>query len=68
MLLGVTNAIRTVGPTLGFALGYVCLSLYVEPFEDPGVSKKDPRWIGSYWLGLFIKSRFFRFQCFYEME
>ncbi|CAG0884630.1 unnamed protein product [Darwinula stevensoni] len=59
VFISVTNAIRTVGPTLGFALGYVCLSLYVEPFEDPGVTKRDPRWIGSYWLGLFHVS-FFR--------
>ncbi|XP_012523943.1 solute carrier organic anion transporter family member 74D [Monomorium pharaonis] len=54
MLLGFTFALRTVGPTIGFLLGYGCLSLYIDPNLHPVISKKDPRWLGAWWLGWII--------------
>ncbi|KAJ1527748.1 hypothetical protein ONE63_007703 [Megalurothrips usitatus] len=51
MLLGLTMALRTVGPAIGFVLGYACLSLYIDPSLTPVITKKDPRWLGAWWLG-----------------
>ncbi|CAL1679963.1 unnamed protein product [Lasius platythorax] len=54
MLLGFTFALRTVGPAIGFLLGYGCLSLYIDPKLHPVITKKDPRWLGAWWLGWII--------------
>ncbi|XP_043494438.1 solute carrier organic anion transporter family member 74D isoform X2 [Polistes fuscatus] len=54
MLLGFTFALRTVGPAIGFLLGYGCLSLYIDPTLHPVITKKDPRWLGAWWLGWII--------------
>ncbi|OAD56261.1 Solute carrier organic anion transporter family member 4C1 [Eufriesea mexicana] len=43
-----------VGPAIGFLLGYGCLSLYIDPTLDPVITKKDPRWLGAWWLGWII--------------
>lgn len=51
MLLGLTMALRTVGPAVGFVLGFACLSLYIDPSLTPVITKKDPRWLGAWWLG-----------------
>ncbi|XP_043258723.1 solute carrier organic anion transporter family member 74D [Colletes gigas] len=54
MLLGFTFALRTVGPVIGFLLGYGCLSLYIDPALHPVITKNDPRWLGAWWLGWII--------------
>ncbi|XP_011639834.1 solute carrier organic anion transporter family member 4C1 [Pogonomyrmex barbatus] len=54
MLLGFTFALRTVGPAIGFLLGYGCLSLYIDPKLHPVITNKDPRWLGAWWLGWII--------------
>ncbi|CAL7943801.1 unnamed protein product [Xylocopa violacea] len=54
MLLGFTFALRTVGPAIGFLLGYGCLSLYIDPSLHPVITQKDPRWLGAWWLGWII--------------
>lgn len=54
MLLGLTFALRTVGPAIGFVLGFGCLSLYIDPKLHPVISNKDPRWLGAWWLGWII--------------
>lgn len=46
--------IRLLGPASGFMLSSFCLNLYEDPFHDPGFGRKDPRWIGAWWLGFFI--------------
>jgi len=43
-----------VGPAIGFLLGYGCLSLYIDPKLHPVITKKDPRWLGAWWLGWII--------------
>lgn len=62
MLLGLTMALRTVGPAVGFILGYACLSLYIDPTLHPVIDKKDPRWLGAWWLGwILLGSAMFAF-------
>lgn len=56
MLLAFTFALRTVGPAVGFLLGYACLSLYIDPKLHPVITQKDPRWLGAWWLGWIILS------------
>ena len=51
---GFTFALRTLGPVVGFALGYACLSLYIDPTLHPLITKEDPRWLGAWWLGWII--------------
>lgn len=45
---------RTIGPVIGFVLGYACLSLYIDPSLHPVIEKDDPRWLGAWWLGWII--------------
>ncbi|CAL4121154.1 unnamed protein product [Meganyctiphanes norvegica] len=52
----VTSGVRILGPTLGFMLGSLCTSLYVEPFANHGLTPDDPLWIGAWWLGLLVVS------------
>ncbi|XP_015609207.1 solute carrier organic anion transporter family member 5A1 [Cephus cinctus] len=54
MLLGFTFALRTIGPAVGFVLAYACLNLYIDPTLHPVITKKDPRWLGAWWLGWII--------------
>ena len=54
IILGFTFALRTVGPALGFVLGYLCLNIYIDPSLHPIIDKKDPRWLGAWWLGWII--------------
>jgi len=48
--------VKIFGPVFGFALGSLCTSLYVDPFLEPDVTPKDPRWIGAWWLGMIFVS------------
>ncbi|XP_034248106.1 solute carrier organic anion transporter family member 74D isoform X2 [Thrips palmi] len=62
MLLGLTMALRTVGPAIGFVLGFACLSLYIDPSLTPVIGMKDPRWLGAWWLGwILLGSTMFMF-------
>ncbi|XP_043271087.1 solute carrier organic anion transporter family member 74D isoform X2 [Venturia canescens] len=54
LLLGCTFSLRTVGPAIGFVLGYACLSLYIDPILHPVINQNDPRWLGAWWLGWII--------------
>lgn len=54
MYISFIASIRLCGPTLGFLLSSFCLSLYENPFVDPGITREDPRWIGAWWLGFLI--------------
>jgi len=51
LLLGLTMALRTMGPTVGFVISYICLSMYIDPSLTPMINKKDPRWLGAWWIG-----------------
>lgn len=44
-------ALRTIGPAIGFVVGYGCLRLYIAPSLTPTITNKDPRWLGAWWLG-----------------
>ncbi|KAH9370792.1 hypothetical protein HPB48_006323 [Haemaphysalis longicornis] len=43
--------LKLAGPTLGYALGSVCLRYYEDPRLEPAIGRTDPRWVGAWWLG-----------------
>ena len=51
IFLGITMALRLIGPTLGFLLASACLKLYISPTMTPIITTEDPRWMGAWWLG-----------------
>lgn len=50
-LLGFSLALRTMGPAFGFFIGYLCLSMYIDPSLHPVITRSDPRWLGAWWIG-----------------
>ncbi|GAB6028302.1 hypothetical protein CHUAL_002477 [Chamberlinius hualienensis] len=54
LYFAITIGVRILGPVFGFLLGSFCTSLYVEPFDPPSFNSQDQRWVGAWWLGLFI--------------
>lgn len=51
LVLAYAMALRMFGPVLGFLLGFAALNIYIEPSLTPIITKKDPRWLGAWWLG-----------------
>ncbi|XP_037074038.1 solute carrier organic anion transporter family member 74D-like [Pollicipes pollicipes] len=45
---------RILGPIMGYMLASACISVYVDPNIDPGITKRDQRWIGAWWIGLLV--------------
>nr|CDP95437.1 Bm4182, isoform b [Brugia malayi] len=48
------NFIRILGPVCGFLIGSFCSSFYYTLKPPPGLSAKDPTWIGAWWLGYLL--------------
>uniref|UniRef100_A0A914XR68 Solute carrier organic anion transporter family member n=1 Tax=Plectus sambesii TaxID=2011161 RepID=A0A914XR68_9BILA len=46
--------IRILGPILGFSIGSFSNRLYYTLETPPGLSPRDPTWIGAWWLGFLI--------------
>ena len=47
---GVFYMTAIIGPALGFALGGIFLSVYVDPWVDTHLETSDPGWVGAWWL------------------
>ncbi|XP_042883333.1 uncharacterized protein LOC122260222 [Penaeus japonicus] len=45
------SLLRVLGPVFGFVLGGRCLSMWIDPSKKPNISRKDPRWLGAWWIG-----------------
>ncbi|KAK8785128.1 hypothetical protein V5799_008508 [Amblyomma americanum] len=46
--------LKLAGPTLGYALGSLCLRYYEDPRMAPVLERTDPRWVGAWWLGYVV--------------
>lgn len=46
--------LKLAGPTLGYALGSLCLRYYEDPRLDPALERTDPRWVGAWWMGYVV--------------
>ncbi|KAK3767275.1 hypothetical protein RRG08_065659 [Elysia crispata] len=51
--LGIMGGFGIFGPAIAFVLGGVFSRIYVT-LEDPGISVRDPRWFGAWWLGFLV--------------
>ena len=49
--IGVYNLPSIIGPALGFGLGSVFLSIYVDPWIETNLTETDPGWVGAWWIG-----------------
>ena len=47
---GLFYVCATVGPAIGYGLGGVFLSIYVDPFEDTSLTESSPAWVGAWWI------------------
>lgn len=54
LYFAITIGVRILGPALGFIVGSLCTSLYVDLSVDPKIDTTDPRWVGAWWLGLVL--------------
>lgn len=48
--LGIFYMLAIIGPALGFGLGGLFLSVYVDPSVDTHLTPSDPGWVGAWWL------------------
>ncbi|XP_063604190.1 solute carrier organic anion transporter family member 74D-like [Penaeus indicus] len=49
-----TLLLRILGPVLGYLSGGKFLSMWIDPTYSPNLSKRDPRWLGAWWLGYLV--------------
>lgn len=54
----VLSALRLLGPTTGFLMVSLCLSMNEDPFAEIKLAQTDPRFIGAWWLGFIIIGSF----------
>ncbi|XP_033124920.1 solute carrier organic anion transporter family member 5A1-like isoform X2 [Anneissia japonica] len=56
--IGIVYCVTAIGPALGFLLGGLCVSYYVDvgsvSAEDVNISPGDPQWVGAWWIGYLI--------------
>ncbi|XP_065222982.1 solute carrier organic anion transporter family member 74D-like [Planococcus citri] len=50
-LFALSQAIKLLGPTIGFFLSSYFLKIYLVPTLTPTITNEDPRWIGAWWIG-----------------
>ena len=48
--LGIFYMLTIIGPAIGYTLGGLFLSIYVDPWEETRLDTNDPGWVGAWWL------------------
>ena len=54
LYLSVFYIVTVVGPALGFGLGGLFLSFFVDPFTPTTLTSEDPQWVGGWWIGFVL--------------
>ena len=49
--LGLFYTASVTGPAIGYGLGSVFLSIYVDPWRSTHLQETDPGWVRAWWLG-----------------
>ncbi len=52
--LGFNAVCGVIGPAIGYLLGSLLLSIYVDPWIETDLTNTDPNWVGAWWIGLLI--------------
>uniref|UniRef100_A0A8C7S5A4 Solute carrier organic anion transporter family member n=1 Tax=Oncorhynchus mykiss TaxID=8022 RepID=A0A8C7S5A4_ONCMY len=62
LYLGILLAVTSIGPAFGFMMGSFMLRFYVDidkmSKDQIGLERKDPRWVGAWWLGFLVAASF----------
>ena len=48
--LGIFYVCTLIGPAIGYGLGGLFLSLYVDPWVETNLEPSDPGWVGAWWI------------------
>ena len=48
--LGAFYAFAVIGPALGYGLGGIFLSIYVDPWRETDLEPSNPAWVGAWWM------------------
>ena len=54
--IGVFYVCVAVGPALGYGLGGIFLSIYVDPWVETRLQETDPGWVGAWWICFVLSS------------
>lgn len=54
--MGIFYTAVAIGPAIGYALGGVFLTVYVNPWVDTRLVESDPGWVGAWWICFIISS------------
>ncbi len=52
--IGAFQVCTIVGPAIGFGLGSVLLTQYVDVGEATNLTEEDPAWVGAWWLSFIV--------------
>ena len=50
LCLVVVTIATVVGPSLGYGIGGIFLSIYVDPWVETNLQETDPGWVGAWWI------------------
>ena len=51
IFLSIFYIVSIIGPAIGFGLGGVFLSIFVDPFSTTTLTSSHPQWVGAWWIG-----------------
>ncbi|XP_046672748.1 solute carrier organic anion transporter family member 74D-like [Homalodisca vitripennis] len=54
ILVSISYFMRMLGPVIGYAMASVCLNMFISPTLTPTINKRDPRWLGAWWIGWLV--------------
>ena len=52
--MGAVLVCAVIGPAIGYVLGSLSLSVYVDPWTETDLDPTHPNWVGAWWIGLVI--------------
>uniref|UniRef100_A0A0P4W833 Solute carrier organic anion transporter family member n=1 Tax=Scylla olivacea TaxID=85551 RepID=A0A0P4W833_SCYOL len=54
LFLAISGCVRILGPVCAYSLASWCLSMWVDPSQEPPLPPRHPRWIGAWWIGYLV--------------
>ncbi|XP_045136417.1 solute carrier organic anion transporter family member 74D-like isoform X2 [Portunus trituberculatus] len=54
LFLAISGCVRILGPVCAYSLASWCLSMWVDPSQEPPLPPRHPQWIGAWWIGYIV--------------